>query len=444
TRYPNTLYPNTSYLSPLYPNTLYLSPLYPNTRHLSPLYPTQHLAPQYPQLQASNPVPGLSSAGSQAMAGSPHTPFSHLQAPPLLPNPLPPQDTFSPSPWPEPSQGAVPLQQMSQLFQDLLYPGFPVGPTGNALPTPPYSSNKTGGVLPHDPNVLRWFFNLGVKAFSNPIIPPYMYLWPLRQSYAMHHPPPSPGPHPDPAPLQQGVHPSPPLPWQQTPPPGYPSSSPGLPEAHYPGPLSPGLQLRVSTPGGLEGYGANGANGANVASDSLLGTPAEGVLADQGHQSLTRPVLLVDPPLNNMPIWVSEPQPQDSMVAMTTAAAAPHGSSPALYTPDKGHQRQPYHSHRTFHKQAEYAPVGGPGPSVVMEQWISPESGPFTPRARRYPHRGGGGGAQQWRGGRGSRRHYGARGAGPNFGHFVSGHRTTDQGEPLELSSRQILHVAIQ
>ncbi|XP_040887506.1 OTU domain-containing protein 4 [Toxotes jaculatrix] len=119
-----------------------------------------------------------------------HPPLSHH--PQLLSaHPLPP-------PHPQSLPGAVPLQKLSQLYQDPLYPGFPQGEKGDIAPTPPYSSSKSGDDLPQDVNILRFFFNLGVKAFSMPMFPPYIYLLPLQQAHAMHPKLPSRSPSPTP------------------------------------------------------------------------------------------------------------------------------------------------------------------------------------------------------------------------------------------------------
>ncbi|CAL8326004.1 unnamed protein product [Lota lota] len=434
-------HPETQSSVPQYPETQSSVPQYPVPEPSVPKHPgAHHSVPQYPQLQVSNPLPGLSPTASQASAGSPPHP-SHPHVPPLPPYPLPPQHTFNPSSWLEPSQGAVPLQQLSQLYQDPLYPGFPVGSTGDMQPTPAYSSSKTGDDLPRDVNVLRWFFNLGVKAYSNPMFQPYVYLVPLQQSHIMHPPLRDPSP--------QGVHPSPPLPWQHTAPPplghlsGYPSPGPG---PRYPGTMSPGLQLcpsdrQQSSPGRspgpgprhqkLEGYGATGGNRANAASDAMLanvgvGSPA-GVLADQGHHGLSRQVLLIDPPLNNMPIWVSEPKFQDSMVAVTTT---PHGNcgAPSLHgqfgnTHNSNQRGNHFHGYRPYNGQMINPPevYGQMGSGPGMELWKVPESGSSSHRGRRsYHHQRGGGGERP---GRGNRQRYSS-----NFDQYGPAHRTRDQG----------------
>ncbi|KAM9834092.1 OTU domain-containing protein 4 isoform 1-T1 [Syngnathus typhle] len=71
------------------------------------------------------------------------------------------------------------------LYQDPLYPGFPQGENGNVLPAPEFSLRTSGEDLPQDVNVLRFFFNLGVKAYTWPFYMPYLYLLPLQQAHIM-------------------------------------------------------------------------------------------------------------------------------------------------------------------------------------------------------------------------------------------------------------------
>ncbi|XP_061664945.1 OTU domain-containing protein 4 isoform X2 [Syngnathoides biaculeatus] len=79
--------------------------------------------------------------------------------------------------------GGVPVRHLAQ---DPLYPGFPLGESGNVLPPPDFSLCKSGEDLPRDVNILRFFFNLGVKAYNWPLYMPYMYLLPLQQAHIMH------------------------------------------------------------------------------------------------------------------------------------------------------------------------------------------------------------------------------------------------------------------
>ncbi|KAM7376952.1 hypothetical protein PAMA_013640 [Pampus argenteus] len=95
--------------------------------------------------------------------------------------------------------GAFPLHQMSQLYQDPLYPGFPQGEKGDLVGLPSFSTSKSGDDLPQDINVLRFFFNLGVKAYSMPMYHPYIYLLPLQHAHALRLKIPSRSPSPTPA-----------------------------------------------------------------------------------------------------------------------------------------------------------------------------------------------------------------------------------------------------
>ncbi|XP_035005329.2 LOW QUALITY PROTEIN: OTU domain-containing protein 4 [Hippoglossus stenolepis] len=130
---------------------------------------------------------------------------------------------FLSAPQPQSIPGAVPLQNLSQLYQDPLYPGFPLGQKGDMVQTPPYSFIKSGDDLPQDVNILRFFFNMGVKAYSMPIYPPYLYLLPLQQAHAMQPklPSRSPSPHFPP--------PNAPTRHQEAYPPNHPSSVPAQP-----------------------------------------------------------------------------------------------------------------------------------------------------------------------------------------------------------------------
>ncbi|MEQ2256208.1 hypothetical protein ILYODFUR_022047, partial [Ilyodon furcidens] len=160
--------------------------------------------PQSPSIQSSeDPLPQKSDSPPPASQQS------HPPQPANLPQ-------FHPHfPHPQAVPGTVPLQQLSQLYQDPLYPGFPQGEKGELAQIPPFSSSKSGDDLPKDVNILRFFFNLGVKAYTMPMFPPYIYLFPLQQYYTMQLKPPShsPSPHyPCPSPptkLQEPYQPTP-------------------------------------------------------------------------------------------------------------------------------------------------------------------------------------------------------------------------------------------
>ncbi|KAM4807699.1 OTU domain-containing protein 4 [Rhinophrynus dorsalis] len=92
---------------------------------------------------------------------------------------------FSPLPvsMPAVNQPILPLPQTLSAFQDPLYPGFPLNEKGERATAPPYSYCKNGGDLPCDKNILRFFFNLGIKAYMYHMWPPHSYLYPLHQAY---------------------------------------------------------------------------------------------------------------------------------------------------------------------------------------------------------------------------------------------------------------------
>ncbi|XP_075006134.1 OTU domain-containing protein 4 isoform X7 [Calonectris borealis] len=81
------------------------------------------------------------------------------------------------------NQPLMPLPQTLNPYQDPLYPGFPFNEKGERAVAPSYSLCNTGEDLPKDKNILRFFFNLGVKAYSCPMWAPHSYLYPLHQAY---------------------------------------------------------------------------------------------------------------------------------------------------------------------------------------------------------------------------------------------------------------------
>ncbi|XP_051947395.1 OTU domain-containing protein 4 [Xyrauchen texanus] len=86
----------------------------------------------------------------------------------------------------QPTQIPYPRLQWSRLLQDPLYPGFPQNEKGEMEPLPPFSLSRKGEDLPQDISVLRFFFNLGVKAYSQQMWPPMAYLVPLYQAYQVY------------------------------------------------------------------------------------------------------------------------------------------------------------------------------------------------------------------------------------------------------------------
>ncbi|KAL1249338.1 hypothetical protein QQF64_020343 [Cirrhinus molitorella] len=138
----------------------------------------------------------ISPSSGPPHAAPPDLPQSSLN----LPDPQPcetamPASGVAPAPDhpSQPQQLPYPHLQWSQLLQDPVYPGFPKNEKGEVEPLPHYSISQKGEDLPQDMNVLRFFFNLGVKAYSQPMFPPIVYLGALNQAYQMHlrGPPPS-------------------------------------------------------------------------------------------------------------------------------------------------------------------------------------------------------------------------------------------------------------
>ncbi|XP_072112115.1 OTU domain-containing protein 4 [Mobula birostris] len=90
------------------------------------------------------------------------------------------------SPFLGPNLSRMPTAQIPGTF-DVLYPGFAMNERGEYLTNAPvYSYNKSGADLPDDKSILRFFYNLGVKAYSFPWWPPFSYLYPLNQAYLKH------------------------------------------------------------------------------------------------------------------------------------------------------------------------------------------------------------------------------------------------------------------
>ncbi|CAF92704.1 unnamed protein product, partial [Tetraodon nigroviridis] len=177
-----------------------------------PPHPSQVPPPSFPLPDVPD-HPRNPSAHTQAEESlSPTQPQPEPPAPPAL-QPHPPQHPHLPSVPPhfQSIPGGVPLHQLSQIYQDPLYPGFPQNEKGGMAVTPPYSSNKSGDDMPRgkhqrdfepsppsvtrgntenvsssaDINILRFFFNLGIKAYSMPMFAPYIYLFPLQHAHTL-------------------------------------------------------------------------------------------------------------------------------------------------------------------------------------------------------------------------------------------------------------------
>ncbi|KAK7132811.1 hypothetical protein R3I93_019143 [Phoxinus phoxinus] len=236
-----------------------------------------------PLLKAS--PPSISPSSGPAHAPHPDLPQSSCNAP----DPQPCETSAIPSsgvaPAPDrpsqPQQIPYPHLQWSQLLQDPVYPGFPLNEKGEVEPLPPFSLSQKGEDLPQDINVLKFFFNLGVKAYSQPMFPPIIYLGPLNQAYQMHlrGPPPPPPPSDSPAnPLSslQPENPSPPQNLSSIPEPSLESHAPSAPVpvgTGHVGPIEmggyndhpqsvpiqvpPRIPMHWSTPSGQSAYAGN-------------------------------------------------------------------------------------------------------------------------------------------------------------------------------------------
>ncbi|XP_053108572.1 OTU domain-containing protein 4 isoform X2 [Hemicordylus capensis] len=155
--------------SPVFPE-MHLPPTVPSIPTIVPAWPSE---PAYgptgvtPQMPVSTviptPVSGLDSSLSQ----------TQVTSSPVAAIPVPLQAV---------NQPLMPMPQTLNPYQDPLYPGFPLNEKGERVMTPPYSLCSTGEDLPNDKNILRFFFNLGVKAYSCPMWAPHTYLYPLHQA----------------------------------------------------------------------------------------------------------------------------------------------------------------------------------------------------------------------------------------------------------------------
>uniref|UniRef100_A0A8C6TQY9 ubiquitinyl hydrolase 1 n=1 Tax=Neogobius melanostomus TaxID=47308 RepID=A0A8C6TQY9_9GOBI len=185
---------------------------FPSLKSPSPLLPPR---PPFTHRPSPKRVPCPSRAPQSSAPSQPH-----MEHPNSAPNPNPdlPVPPSPEQPAPQQLQYPFPLhQQLSLYYQDPLYPGFPLGDKGQVVPVPPMSTSQSGDDLPLDMNVLRFFFNLGVKSYSLPMHPPLIYLLPLQQAYSLQARAPSRSPsplyqHPDAAPAYLPFNPPQPSP----------------------------------------------------------------------------------------------------------------------------------------------------------------------------------------------------------------------------------------
>ncbi|XP_035755102.1 OTU domain-containing protein 4 isoform X2 [Egretta garzetta] len=132
----------------------------------SPVFPEVHLPPAVPSVPAIVPA-WPSEPTTYGPAGIP----AQIPASSLMPAPATGPDSI------------VSQAQTLNPYQDPLYPGFPFSEKGERAVAPSYSLCNTGEDLPKDKNILRFFFNLGVKAYCCPMWAPHSYLYPLHQAY---------------------------------------------------------------------------------------------------------------------------------------------------------------------------------------------------------------------------------------------------------------------
>ncbi|XP_009875202.1 PREDICTED: OTU domain-containing protein 4 isoform X4 [Apaloderma vittatum] len=132
----------------------------------SPVFSEVHLRPAVPSVPTIVPA-WPSEPTTYGPAGIP----AQIPASSLMPAPATGPDSI------------VSQAQTLNPYQDPLYPGFPLSEKGERAVAPSYSLCNTGEDLPKDKNILRFFFNLGVKAYSCPMWAPHSYLYPLHQAY---------------------------------------------------------------------------------------------------------------------------------------------------------------------------------------------------------------------------------------------------------------------
>ncbi|XP_072231976.1 OTU domain-containing protein 4 [Leuresthes tenuis] len=240
-------------------------------------------------LSASTTLSSVESANTQTQSEAPAPPPPKPQSPSQPPTQPSHPQSVPPVPY---LQSIVPLQQMSQIYQDPLYPGFPQGEKGEMATVPSYSYGKSGDDLPQDVNILRFFFNLGVKAYSMPMFAPYLYLLPLQQTHTMH-----------------------PKPSSHSPPPQYPPSNPPArqQEACMPPQYPP---TSVSVPSQYDSQ-------TSIAEPP---NPSEPAFSQAGYQAVPQP------PPHRMPTpsipWQQMPPPRNSSFPVGYPSPPPPYSGP--------------------------------------------------------------------------------------------------------------------
>ncbi|XP_036448264.1 OTU domain-containing protein 4 isoform X2 [Colossoma macropomum] len=183
------------------------------------------MIPHYPPYMTPAPTSAPMLAPSAAISSAPTPPYSHPSeprpyepaaspvagvGPTAVPDCLP--HGLVPHPQHPHPQHPFSLPPLSHPYQDPLYPGFPQNEKDEAVQTSTvyFSIQCTGKDLPKDPSILRFFFNLGVKAYNNQMIAPVSYLAPLTHAYQIQLkvPPPAPSSNPYTPPWQSDNPPS--------------------------------------------------------------------------------------------------------------------------------------------------------------------------------------------------------------------------------------------
>ncbi|XP_036618838.1 OTU domain-containing protein 4 isoform X1 [Trichosurus vulpecula] len=152
------------------PSEVHLPPTVPSLPATVPVWPSE------PTTYGPTGVPTQIPVFSVTQTSGPDSTVSQAQLTPAPVTPVPMSIQAV-------NQPLMPLPQTLSLYQDPLYPGFPLNEKGEQAIAPPHSLCHNGEDLPKDKNILRFFFNLGVKAYSCPMWAPHSYLYPLHQAY---------------------------------------------------------------------------------------------------------------------------------------------------------------------------------------------------------------------------------------------------------------------
>uniref|UniRef100_UPI00398E3DEE OTU domain-containing protein 4 isoform X2 n=1 Tax=Pristiophorus japonicus TaxID=55135 RepID=UPI00398E3DEE len=170
-------YPTTQRTDPVPQSDLRMSHLPSSTSSVTPPVLSVH-PPQLIAYQSSDSSPQMVIAAvTPASSVMPNPAMSQAQETSTLITPLS-------APLRGDSLPPMPTPQIPSSYDDLLYPGFALNEKGEYLTSAPvYSYNKSGADLPTDKSILRFFYNLGVKAYSLPLWAPYSYLYPLNEAY---------------------------------------------------------------------------------------------------------------------------------------------------------------------------------------------------------------------------------------------------------------------